>query len=68
MASDSEVLEWGLEFQDSDDRKLKRFMDATSESDLLKTFSLEGFLKGIFYGGVVNKSLKHNYILISKNS
>lgn len=68
LASDSEVLEWGLEFQDSDCRNLMRFMGATSENDLSKTFSLDGFLKGIFYGGVVNRSLKHNYILISKNS
>lgn len=68
MASDSEVLEWGLEFQDSYYGKLERFMGATSENDLSKTFSLEGFLKGVFYGGVVNKHLKHNYILISKNS
>lgn len=68
LASDSEVLEWGLELQDSDFRKLERFMGATSESDLSKTFSLEGFLKGIFYCGVVNKSLSNNYILISKNS
>lgn len=68
LATDSDVLEWGLEFQDSDCRKLERFMGATSESDLSKTFSLESLLKGIFYGGVVNKSLKKNYILISKNS
>lgn len=68
LASDSEVLEWWLEFQDSDDRKLNKFTGATSENDLTKTFSLESFLKGIFYGGVVNKSLKHNYILVSKNS
>ena len=68
LANDSEVLEWGLEFQDSDSRKLDRFKDATSEEDISKTFSLEEFLKGIFYGGVVNKSLNHNYILISKNS
>lgn len=68
LASDSEVLEWGFEFQDSDSKKLERFMGATSENDLSKTYSIEGFLKGIFYGGVVNKSLKHNFILISKNS
>lgn len=68
LASDSEVLEWGLEFQDSDSRKLDRFKGALSENDLTKSFSLESFLKGIYYGGVVNKSLKPNYILISKNS
>lgn len=68
LASDSEVLEWWLEMPDSDPRKLEKFMGATSENDITKTFSLENFLKGIFYGGVVNKSLKHNYILVSKNS
>ena len=68
LASDSEVLEWGFEFQDSDSKKLERFMGATSENDLSKTYSIEGFLKVTSSGEVVNKSLKHNFILISKNS
>lgn len=68
LASDSEVLEWRLDIPDSDTRKLERFKGAISESDLSKTFCLEGFLNGIFYGGVVNKSLRSNFILISKNS
>ena len=42
------------------------FFGATSESDVTKSYSVDDFLKGIFYDGFINKSIKPNYILISK--
>ncbi|MBE6260533.1 MAG: hypothetical protein E7107_06865 [Prevotella sp.] len=68
MPMDADVLEWTLELPDLDVSKFSPYMGAMSPNDVDKTFSLENFLKGIFYGGVVNKTLKPNYILISKNS
>lgn len=65
MAMDSEVLEWTLELPDT--TRLSEFLcNATSESDPTKSYSVLDFIKGIFCGGVVNKELKPNYILISK--
>lgn len=68
MAQDSEVLEWSFELPDTDDSRFSRFWGALSEDDVEKAFSVDNFIKGIFYGGIVNKHLKPNYILISKNS
>ncbi len=68
LAMDSEVIEWSIELPDLNDSKFRRFYGATTENDYTKSFSIESFLQGIFYGGVVNKTLKPNYILISKNS
>lgn len=68
MPMDADVLEWTLELPDSDVTKFSPYLDAQSPNNVDKTYSLENFLKGMFYGGVVNKTLKPNYILISKNS
>lgn len=69
MAMDSEVLEWTLELPDLNKDKFKEFFDnAYDENDPTKSFSVDNFVKGIFYGGLVNKKLESNYILISKNS
>ncbi len=69
MAMDSEVLEWTLELPDTDYTLFSPYFDgAISEADVVKSYSVADFVKGIFYGGVVNKTLKPNYILISKNS
>lgn len=69
MAMDSEVLEWTLELPDTDYTLFSPYFDgAISEADVEKSYSVADFVKGIFYGGVVNKTLKPNYILISKNS
>lgn len=69
MAMDSEVLEWTLELPDTDYTLFSPYFDgAISEADVTKSYSVADFVKGIFYGGVVNKTLKPNYILISKNS
>lgn len=69
MAMDSEVLEWSLELPDTDYTLFSPYFDeAVSENDPTKSYSVADFVKGIFYGGIVNKTLKPNYILISKNS
>ena len=53
---------------DTDYTLFAPYFGATAESDVTKSYSVDNFVKGIFYGGVVNKTLKPNYILISKNS
>ena len=68
MATESEVIEWSLQLPDLDITKFSPYLDANDENDVTKSFSLENFIKGMFYGGVVNKSLSPNYILISKHS
>lgn len=68
MAMDSEVIEWSLELPDLNVEKFTRFFGALGENDYTKSYSIENFIQGIFYGGVINKTLKPNYILISKNS
>lgn len=67
MADDSDVIEWTLTLPDIDFSNFLPYLGATSEGDLTKSYSLEGFIKGIFYGGVVNSDLPSNYILVSKN-
>lgn len=69
MAMDSEVIEWSLELPDTDYTLFSTYFDdASNENDPTKSYSVSDFVKGIFYGGVVNETLKPNYILISKNS
>lgn len=66
MATDSEVIEWTLQLPDLDIAEFAPYLGATDEDDVTKSYSLEDFIKGMFYGGVVNHSLKPNYILISQ--
>lgn len=66
LANNADVIKWTLELPDSDISRLTPFLGATSENDVTKSYSVDDFLKGIFYGGVINKSIKPNYILISK--
>lgn len=69
MATDSEIIEWNLTLPELDITYFNEFFDgAVDENDVTKSFSVADFIKGIFYGGVVNKNLKPNYILVSKNS
>lgn len=69
MATDSEVIEWNLELPDTDYTLFENYLDnTTGENDPSKSYSLIDFIKGIFHGGLVNKKLSPNYILISKNS
>lgn len=67
MAVDSEVLEWTLELPDTDYTLFDEYFNGSvDENDPTKSFSVLDFVKGIFYGGIVNKKLEPNYILISK--
>ena len=68
MATDSEVIEWTLQLPDLDITDFAPYLGGTDENDVTKSFSLENFIKGMFYGGVISSSLNPNYILISKNS
>lgn len=69
MATDSEVIEWTLEIPDTNYTLFAEFFDnANQENDPTKSYSLIDFVKGMFCGGLVNKTLSPNYILISKNS
>lgn len=66
MAMDMDVLEWTLELPDTDYTLFAPYFGATTEADATKAFSVDQFVKGMFYGGVVNQTLRNNYILISK--
>ena len=69
MATDSEVIEWSLELPDTNCSLFTEFFDnAEMENNPAKSYSLMDFVKGMFYGGVVNKALSPNYILVSKNN
>lgn len=69
MATDSEVIEWTLEIPDTNYTLFTEFFDnANQENDPTKSYSLIDFVKGMFYGGLINKTLSPNYILISKKS
>lgn len=68
MPTDSDVIEWTMELPDTDYTLFGQFCGATAEEDVTKSYSIEDFLIGMFYGGVVNTTLKPNYILVSKNS
>ena len=52
---------------DTDYTLFGEFCGSTDENDCTKSYSIEAFMKGMFYGGIVNETLKPNYILISKN-
>ena len=68
MPTDSDVIEWTMELPDTDYTLFVPFCGATAEEDVTKSYSIEDFLVGMFYGGVVNTTLEPNYILVSKNS
>ena len=68
MPMESDVIEWTLQLPDTDISEFVKYLGAQDQNQRDKTYSLENFIKGMFYGGVVNQSLKSNYILISKKS
>lgn len=68
MPTDSDVIEWTMELPDTDYTLLVPFCGATAEEDVTKSYSIEDFIVGMFYGDVVNTTLEPNYILVSKNS
>ncbi len=68
MAQDSEVIEWSIGLPDTELRLFAPYIfGVTDENDVTKSYSVDNFITGMFRGGIVNKSLKPNYILISKN-
>jgi len=58
LANDADVIEWTLEMPESDTSRFTPFFGAISETDVTKSYSVDEFLKGIFYDGVINKSIK----------
>lgn len=67
FALESEVVEWSLALPDTEINLFAPYFDAMDENDVTKSYSVDNFIIGVFKGGVVNKSLKPSYILISKN-
>lgn len=68
MATESEVLVWNLNLPDTDYTLFYEFFDgAINENDVTKSYSVNDFIKGMFYGGVLNTQPSENYILVSKN-
>ncbi len=69
IATESEVLKWTLEIPDTNYSLFQPFFaNATDDNDPSKSYSLPDFVKGMFYGGLINKTLEPNYILVSKNN
>ncbi len=69
MPTESDVIEWTLELPDTNYSLFQEFFDnASVDNDPSKSYSLIDFVKGMFYGGVLNKTLIPNYILVSKNN
>lgn len=69
MAMESEVIEWTLELPNTEYTLFAPFTDnVDGEEDVTKSYSVGNFIRGMFYGSNLNKSMKHNYILISQNS
>ena len=69
MPQESDVIEWTLHLPDRDTRLMDEFLvGATAEEDVTKSYSVADFIKGMFYGGIINRDIPSNYILISKNS
>lgn len=67
MSLDMDVLEWTMELPDTEYTLFNEFFEnAWNEDDPNKSFSVENFVAGMFYGTNTNKKLETNYILISK--
>lgn len=66
MAQDSEVIEWTLNLPNMNITNFSPFFGASDEYDVTKSYSVDKFIRGMFEASVVNKSLKPNYILISR--
>lgn len=69
MQIDSDVLEWTLNLPDTDRNRFNEFLvNATNPNDPTKSYSLDEFFKGVFVGGITNKDIKSNFIMVSKNN
>ncbi len=68
LAIDMDVLKWNITLPDTNYTLFYEFFDgANDENDVTKSYSVQDFIKGMFYGGIVNTQPSTNYILISKN-
>ena len=69
MSTDMDVLKWTLSLPDTDYTLMSEFFEnAFNENDVTKSYSVLDFIKGMFYGGVLNTQPKPSYILISKEN
>lgn len=69
MPQDADVIEWTINLPDTATPLFEEFFDgAVYEDDVTKSYSVSDFLKGLFYGGVINHDLLPNYILITKTN
>lgn len=69
MPQDADVIEWTITLPDTATILFDEFFDgADSENDVSKSFSVRDFINGMFCGGIVNRDVKPNYILLTKNN
>lgn len=67
MIQNDDIIEWNIVLPDQDHSKMDKFwLNASNPNDPAKSYSLEGFCKGMFKDGNGNDTLKPNYILIRK--
>lgn len=66
IQTESDVIEWTFNHPDDLIGGMSRFFGANSEQEYDKSYSIEGFIRGLTYGGHLNRWNKTpNYILIS---
>lgn len=67
MFSDADVIEWSFGIPETEIYgKFASFLDAESENDLSKSFSISSFIQGCFYGKSNYWCKEPNRILLSK--
>lgn len=66
LPTESDVIEWSFNHPDDLIGGMTRFFGASSEQEYDKSYSIEGFIQGLTYGGHLNTWNKTpNYILVS---
>lgn len=67
MQLEAEVIKWTLKLPDLNISRFGAYLGGDNEDDVTKSYSVDNFIVGMFQGGVVNKEMDYNYILVSKN-
>ncbi len=67
MPLEAEVIKWTLKLPDLNISRFGAYLGGDNEDDVTKSYSVDNFIVGMFQGGVVNKEMDYNYILVSKN-
>lgn len=68
LLAEADVIEWYFTPATHVIRNMIQFCGATTEGDLKRSFSIEGFIKGLNYGSNLSTWVeKPHYILISEN-